>query len=87
MVKHYCDRCGKEIAGLGNYILAEIRIRKGLPTGTYVMELCKQCVDKSFGEGFTAKCEADYAERKKAAEERKAARMEQKNEQEGKNNG
>ena len=83
MVKHYCDRCGKEIAGLGNYVFAEIRIRRGLPTGTYALELCKECVDKAFGVGFSDKCEAEYAEKKKAMEERKAARLAEKNKQEG----
>ena len=82
MVKHFCDRCGKEMSGFGNYVVAELRIRKGLPRGAHDIELCMDCVDKAFGNGFAARCEVEYAEKKKAAQERMAARKAQK-EQEG----
>lgn len=82
MVKHFCDRCGKEMHRLDEFVVASVTIRRGLPRGEYCLELCKDCVDKSFGDGFTARCEADYAEKQKAAQERKTERMAKKGKQE-----
>lgn len=83
MVKHFCNRCNKELNLADNYILADVRIRRGLPRENHTIELCMDCVDKAFGEGFADRCEAEYAEKKKAEQAYRAARLAKKNEQEG----
>lgn len=73
MIKHFCDKCGKEI--VGDVVRAEINIRSGLPRLSRNLEYHLSCVDEAFGEGFSASIIAEDEEKTRVAAERKAKRM------------
>lgn len=82
MTKHYCEICGEEITSLNELVTVEVRIRRGLPRLTRTAEYRADCVDKALGRGFTesVKAEAEGAELKRKAAERKVMREAKTNE-------
>lgn len=74
MIKHFCEHCGKEIPAHAERFAAEIKIRAGLPRLERDVEYHIDCVDKVFGEGFSAGIIAENEERIRAINERRAAR-------------
>lgn len=74
MIKHFCEHCGKEIPAHADRFAAEIKIRAGLPHLERDVEYHIDCVDKVFGEGFSAGIIAENEERIRAINERRAAR-------------
>lgn len=74
MIKHFCDRCGVQLEQ--GFTQCVVRFRRGpLRFTEKEIELCPDCIDRAFGEGFTARVSAELADKRKAAEERKQARL------------
>ena len=73
MIKHYCDKCGREIAN-AEMCRINVSIRGALSCSSANLEYCHECVSAAFGEAFTAKPKADSAERTSRIAEGKAAR-------------
>lgn len=79
MIKHYCDRCGKEI-GKEERCVCSISFRGALSSPSEQVEFCRECVAQAFGVAFVdriignmRKRREQTAARKAAAEERAAA--------------
>ena len=71
MIKHFCDRCGKEVA-TRNYMRITVY---GMWRGTLEnVELCEDCMPIVLGQHNLDKLKADEAERKARAEARKKLR-------------
>ena len=71
MIKHFCDRCGKEVK-TRNYMCITMR---GMWRGTLEnVELCEDCMPIVLGQHNLDKLKADEAERKARAEARKKLR-------------
>ena len=73
MVKHYCDKCGIELANAERCRIS-VSISGALSCSSANLEYCPECVSTAFGEEFTAKIKADSEERKRRIAERKAER-------------
>lgn len=76
MLKHFCDRCGKQLEGI--FVKADVRFRAGLPRVDVGIEFCKECVDLAFGQGFTERLEAQQAEKQKEMKRRREERLAKK---------
>lgn len=71
MIKHFCDRCGKEVK-TRNYMCITVR---GMWSGRLEnVELCEDCMPIVLGQHNLDKLKADEAERKARAEARKKLR-------------
>ena len=71
MIKHFCDRCGKEVT-TRNYMCITMR---GMWYGSLEnVELCEDCMPIVLGQSNLDKLKADEAERKARAEARKKLR-------------
>lgn len=71
MIKHFCDRCGKEVK-TRNYTHITVR---GMWSGSLEnVELCEDCMPIVLGQHNLDKLKADAAERKARAEARKKLR-------------
>lgn len=71
MIKHFCDRCGKEVK-TRNYMHITVR---GMWSGSLEnVELCEDCMPIVLGQHNLDKLKADEAERKARAEARKKLR-------------
>lgn len=82
MIKHFCDHCGKTIDEFDNRVCIVMRIRSGLPRKEFNFEYHKECVDKIFGDGFSAKLIEEDAQERKLREEKKAAKAKEKEREE-----
>lgn len=79
MIKHYCDRCGKEV-NKEERCVCSISIRGALSSPSEQVEFCRECIAQAFGAAFVdrivsnmLKRREQIAARKAAAEERAAA--------------
>lgn len=79
MIKHYCDRCGKEI-NKDERCVCSISIRGALSSPSEQVEFCHDCIAEAFGKPFVdrimenmQKRKEQIAARRAAAEERAAA--------------
>ena len=71
MIKHFCDRCGKEVK-TRNYMCITVR---GMWSGSLEnVELCEDCMPIVLGQHNLDKLNAEKAERKARAEARKKLR-------------
>lgn len=71
MIKHFCDRCGKEVK-TRNYMRITVR---GTWSGSLEnVELCEDCMPIVLGQHNLDKLKANEAERKARAEARKKLR-------------
>ena len=71
MIKHFCDRCGKEVK-TRNYMRITVR---GMWSGSLEnVELCEDCMPIVLGQHNLDKLNAEKAERKARAEARKKLR-------------
>lgn len=71
MIKHFCDRCGKEVT-TRNYMRITVF---GVWNGSLEnVELCEDCMPIVLGQHNLDKLKADEAERKARAEARKKLR-------------
>ena len=71
MIKHFCDRCGKEVT-TRNHMRITVR---GMWNGSLEnVELCEDCMPIVLGQHNLDKLKADEAERKARAEARKKLR-------------
>ena len=71
MIKHFCDRCGKEVK-TRNYMW--ITVRRMWSGRLENVELCEDCMPIVLGQHNLDKLKADEAERKARAEARKKLR-------------
>ena len=77
MMKHFCDRCGAQLES--GFTRCVVRFRSGpLRPAEVEVDLCTDCIDRAFGDGFTARITAEYAAKRKAAEKRKQERLAKK---------
>jgi hypothetical protein len=71
MIKHYCDKCGKEI-GVDNRNVLNISIRGPLSCPSKSLEFCLECIISAFGERFVEDIKADKEKKKRRISEKKA---------------
>lgn len=77
MLKRFCDRCGAQLE-LG-FTRCVVHFRSGpLRFADAEVDLCTSCIDRAFGDGFTERVAAEYAAKRKAAEERRKERLAKK---------
>lgn len=77
MLKHFCDRCGRQLES--GFTRCVVRFRSGpLRPAEAEVDLCPGCIDMAFGDGFTERITAEYAAKRKAAEERRKERLAKK---------
>lgn len=77
MLKRFCDRCGVQLES--DCTRCVVRFRSGpLHPAEVEVDLCTDCIDKAFGGGFTARITAEYAAKRKAAEEQRKKRLAKK---------
>lgn len=79
MIKHYCDKCGRELAN-DEKCRINVSISGALSCSSANLEYCTECVSTAFSEEFTAKIKADSEERKRRIAERRAEREKAKKE-------
>lgn len=74
MIKHYCDKCGREI--IGQVYKAEIRCRKLLSMDNAEYDLDEKCAREMVGESAIAQHAEKEAERTARRKEREQKRAE-----------
>lgn len=71
MIKHFCDRCGKEVTTRNRMCITVYGMWRGTLED---VELCEDCMPIVLGQHNLDKLKADKAERKAKAEARKKMR-------------
>lgn len=71
MIKHFCDRCGKEVTTRNSMRITVYGMWRGTLEN---VELCEDCMPIVLGQHNLDKLKADAAERKAKAEARKKLR-------------
>lgn len=75
MVKHYCDRCEKEISK-DERCVCSISIRGALSSPSEQAEFCRECVTQAFGVAFVDRIVDNMKKRREQAAARKTAAKE-----------
>lgn len=78
MVKHFCNMCGTEVAGIDRFrVCARCT---NLHIDWTDLDFCDNCVNRVFGQEVIVNAQAAYAERQRRIAERKAKKGGEANE-------
>lgn len=71
MIKHYCDKCGKELKEITRIVFC---MRGNFSCAEKSVEFCEDCIINAFGKNFVDEIIAERKEREKKRERMKAER-------------